>query len=218
MSTEATPAAPSAPADTAPPAPPAAPTPAPVPTPSATPEDTADPAWLAGRLERERKAILRELGVSDVANAKAALAAYRDQQEAAKSEAQRQAERIAQLELQAKRTADLEAVLATKAEREFGGLTNAQRAAVEAIAGADPAARLRAIDALRPTWDAAPSARPLAAPASTSAAAPAPAPTAPAEQNVLATYEALASTNPAAAAAYRLANWPAYEKAIKARA
>jgi hypothetical protein len=184
-----------------------------------------EPEWLPARLERaretERKALLRELGVEDTKDAKAALDAYKAAQEAAKTEQQRVAERMATLEAQAKRAADLEAVVTTKATSEFAALTDSQRVAVEAIAGTDAAARLRAIEALRPTWTA-PNATapkpPIAAPASTAPAAPAPAPTAPAEQNVLATYDRLAKENPAAAAAYRLRNFDAYMKAKQSNA
>jgi hypothetical protein len=78
---------------------------------------------------------------------------------------------------------------------------------VTAIAGDDPSARLRAIDALKPTW-AAPQADAAGAPVATVPATTAPRPTAPSETAApaitdhRAEYDRLEQQNPFAAAAY----------------
>lgn len=142
------------------------------------PKDEHNPPWLAARLERERKALLNGLGVQSEADAKTALAAYKQAQEAAKSEAQRTAEKLAALEAQAASltaaNAQQQAVIAARAALELAALTDAQRAAVAAIAGEDVGKQLLAIDHLKPTWAAAP-----ATPAPSKPAIPAPANTSP---------------------------------------
>lgn len=153
-------------------------------------KDDKDPAWLPSRLERERKTLLKSLGIDTEADGKAAIAAYRAQQEASKSEAQKAAERIATLELQAQKLVDAQAVIAKRADVELRGLSDTQRAAVVEAAGADPGRQLSIIDAFKPTWAAAtpaanvappvaPPVPPLPAPAQTVPNAPAPPPAAP---------------------------------------
>jgi hypothetical protein len=76
-------------------------------------------------------------------------------------------------------------------------LTEAQRSAVIAAAGDSPAAQLRVVTALRPTWVAA-------APASTTSAAPAPAAVTTTNPNHRQIYEDMKKQNPFAASHYLL--------------
>lgn len=179
-----------------------------------------EPTWLAGRLERAKQAamndIARMLGVDNLDKAKAQLEAARKAEDERKTELQRLTDRTVALEAAARRAEQLEGVLSQRADVELGTLTDAQRSAVLALAGEDKAAQLKAITALRPTWQAqaataapaapAPAAAPpapRAAPASTSAATTQPASTS-AQPMVdhRAEYDRLRSVNPVFAAHY----------------
>jgi hypothetical protein len=197
---------PPAPAAAAPP-PPAAP---------AAPSQT-DPAWINDRIAQakrsERETLLKELGVTDPAQAKAAIEAARAADEAKKSSDTRLAETTSALETERQKNATLAAAVKAQADAAVKDLTPQQLAAVTAVAGEDPAKQLTAIAALRPTWAAAPTApAPVAAPVAPTApaaptntapprAAPPAGPTAPTDH--LAAYTALRGANPFAAAAYR---------------
>lgn len=198
------PAATTAPATAAPQIPPA--------------DANAEPFWLKGRLERAeeqaRKALLTELGITDPGAAKAALEAAKKAEEANKTAEQRAAElaqKLGTVQTEAERQA---AVIQEYAARMFGVLTADQQGAVKAIAGDDPAAQLRAINALGPTWaKQAEAAAPAPAP---KPATTAPAPDAPAgaatgsPPDHRAVYSDMRSRNPFAAAAYGLENPSAY--------
>jgi hypothetical protein len=179
-----------------------------------------DPNWLPARLERERKSILAQLGVEKVDDAKAAIAELKKRQDAEKTEQERLRGEVESYKKGALRADALEKVLSDRAKLELEALTVEQREAVLRLAGDDAAARINAIDTLKPTWAAqlaAAKPAPLPAPANTSPATPPPAATAAAATNVLATYEQLSKTNPMAAASYRLANLAAYLDAKNAR-
>ena len=196
---------------------------APVATPAPAPSAPVDqePAWLAGRLQRERdataKQILAELGVADAKDAKAALKAYRDSESAKKTEDQKLRERLAALEPLETRVTALTETLTAVAQAELAKLTEVQRASVTRVAGADPQRQLDVITALRDSWTvAAPAAPP--APQNTAPAAPAPAPAAPGVTNHIATWEALKRANPVEAARYLVANRVAIAEARKVSA
>jgi hypothetical protein len=184
--------------------------------------------WINTRLERakaaEREKVLKELGVADVAAAKAIFDAAKAAEEAQKSELQKAKEEAATLRSKAERASVLEQTIKARADLELAGLTEAQRNAVTAIAGDDSARVLNTIDALKATWVAAqPAAQtvvtqtaapaPAAAPAAPPAAPPppantSPAPTAPSGNaptsppDHKAEYLALKAKNPIKAAAY----------------
>ena len=181
------------PAAAAPAAPmtPAAAAPA-VPIAPANAEPEKEPHWLPDRLRRSeeaaRKAILKELGVENPKDAKAALDAYKADQEAKKSELQKAQERAAALEAAAAERDQYRSAVEAQAAADLASLTPEQRAAVEALAGDNPLKVSTAIRALRPTWavpaasvnPSAPAApAPMAAPANTAAPAAAPRPTSP---------------------------------------
>lgn len=219
---------PATPVVAAPPVAPVAAAPVVAPAPDAPPQ--TDPAWLNPRLEQAKRAaqaaLLAELGVEDPAAAKALLAAAKAAEEAQKTELQKARDEAAALKPKAARAAQLEQTIKSRADIELAGLTEAQRAAVTAVAGDDSAKVLSTIDALKPTWVSAapapvatPAPAPAAQPAPPAAAPPAapaipappantsPAPTAPTSGNVSppdrkAEYQALKVKNPIAAAAY----------------
>lgn len=194
---------------------------APVATPAPAPAQAEqEPAWLAGRLARERDAVtkqlLADLGVSDTKDAKAAIKSLRDAEAAKKTEEQKLRERLAALEPLESRVTALTATLETMAQAELGKLTEAQKAAVTRVAGGDPQRTLDVISALRDSWAVAPA--PAPAPANTAPAASAPAPAAPGVPNHLATWEALKRANPVEAARYLVANRAAIAEARRVSA
>lgn len=196
-------------------APQAEPAPA-IPAPAAQPDapPPGDPNWLAPRLEQAKRtaenAILAQIGVKDAAEAKAALDAHKAALDAAKTEAERVAARIAEGDAAKARAAILETAVGTHADSELAKLDDAKRAAVVAIAGDDKAAQLRAIAALAPTWGASvatppaavtpPAAPPAAATTAHPPNAPAPAATSQSEVDHKAVFDGLVKAGKGAAA------------------
>lgn len=219
---------PPAPAAVSPPAmiPAAAPVAVPAAPPLASSDAAVDPNWFKPRLERERKATLKAAGFDSEEDAKAAAKALKDQREAEKALATKLAERDVELTKTKTRAEQLEAATKEYAGRMLIGLTEAQKKAVSDIAGDDPAAQIKAITALTPTWAkeeaaavaavaaAAPPAVATAPVAAAPAAAAPPANTAPGRvapvggdgspPNHRAVYEKLKETNPFAAADYAM--------------
>lgn len=186
--------------------------------PPAQPADTMTltTAQLNERLERAKSTVLKDLGVSDLDKAKAAIAAAAKAEEDAKSAAQKLGETAATVKSLNDELERHKAVTRDHASRQLAVLTMEQQAAVKALAGEDPAMQLRAIDTLRPTWSVAPvvaqpqpaappSAAPAPAPPATTAppaaaAPPAAGPSSPPDHK--SEYKALQKTNPVAAAHY----------------
>jgi hypothetical protein len=104
-------------------------------------------AGLKARLDRERTKgadgaraeFLSAIGVSSLEEARDAV---------------RLSKALPEALARAGRATELEAVIAGHLAIEEAALTESQRAAVTAIAGGDPVARLRTIGAARPTWAA----------------------------------------------------------------
>ena len=110
-----------------------------------------DPSYLAGRLERERVATLKKLGVKAPKGVSAEQAIADEKN---KREKRKERTRIAESErdtFKAKaEAADGQlAVLKTYADIELGALDEAQRTLVKQIAGEDPAEQLRQIATMR---------------------------------------------------------------------
>lgn len=177
------------------------------------------PPWLAQRLEeaklRAQESLLKELGVTDPAKAKAAIAAAAKADEDAKSAAQKLGETSKAFETEKQRGDRYEAVIKDHAARAISPLTDAQKAAVRVIApDTDPAAQLRAIDALTPTWTSSATttaAATVAAAPATPAAGTAPPADAPASStatvpNHAKVYAELEKANPFTAATYALSH------------
>lgn len=200
--------------DTSTQTPPVAAAPAVVTPPAAPPP--ADPKsitltgeQLAERLDRARRDQLKQLGAENVDDVKKALDALKAKQELEKTEAQRNADKLVELDKLKARATLLEETTKGRASREFALLTDSQKAAVIAIAGEDYAAQLRAIDVLSPTWAALtpPAPEVVVPPVATTPATTAPPRAAPADNaQTQATpkeqYARLKATNPVAAVAY----------------
>lgn len=236
--------APVAPVVAAPP--PVAVTPAVVqPAADVEPEEGKEPGWLRKRLEREQKAVLRKLGVESDADAKAAIEAHKARIEAEKTELQRANEKAAKVDPLERQNVELLAAVTAYADAEMRSLTATQRAAVESVAGDNPAKRIEVLNVLRPTWVAAAEAAqaqalavadaaraaaaaqaaaappqpatpaPLPPPASTAPASTAPAISAPQTKTPLEVYRDLKTANPMRAAQFRRLNEAAIAAAEK---
>lgn len=175
---------------------------------STSPE--GEPAWLAPRLERERAKVLKDLGIESPEEAKRALEKIKQVEEAQKSDAQKRGELESTLKAERAAKQEMAAALDAYAKSQMGALTEAQRNAVAAVAGEDPAKQLKTIEALKPTWAGAAAPAAPAAPPPVKDTAPAPAapkdgaPSAPPDAKAI--HEELQRTNPVLAARYALAN------------
>lgn len=179
--------------------------PAPAKTPST--KDDGEPDWLPDRLARERKKILKTLGVDDVDTAKKILDEAKRKSDAEKSAELRAAEVASKLTASEQRAQELLDAVTAHAAEAMSDLTAEQKAAVEAVAGEDPAKQIKTIKALRPTWvkpksDDPPAAKP------TPVKVPDTAPGANAPKDGVqkvdhaSVYKALKASNPVAAARY----------------
>lgn len=166
-----------------PPAPTAAPAiiPAAAPVAPATTAPEADPPWLAERLSRAESQVLKRLGVKDETELKAALEARRAAEESTKSIEQKRIEAESRAKKLEEAVAERDELVAKMASGRLASLTDAQRSAIEGIAGDDPILQLQLIESFAPTWAASTPATPAApAPARPAqTAAPAPPPPAP---------------------------------------
>jgi hypothetical protein len=108
------------------------------------------------RLDRDRKARLKEFGAESDDEVKAAVAAHRARVEADKSAEAKAIEANAKLAAAQTERAELLASVAAIADTELARVTPAQREAVVRIAGDDPKKRLDTLRALAPTWAPAP--------------------------------------------------------------
>lgn len=220
-------AAPPAPAATAatPPSSPASPVATAPAAPTGQLPPAEEPNWFKPRVEQAKRSganeVLGKLGVKDAEEAKALIDKAKAAEEAAKTELQKAQEKAKALEAQAARASDLEKTVKARADVELAALTEAQKAAVVAVAGDDPARTLSTIDALKPTWVTAPAtavapapmataqpALPAATPTPVAPATTSPPPNAPGGSPIAsppdrkAEYAALKAKNPHAAAVY----------------
>lgn len=194
--------------------------------PATTAPPELDPNWLADRIERAKKSgaaeLLKQLGTSDLAAAKAAVSAAQAAEELKKTADQRAAEastRATQAEQDAARA---NALIKEQAARMLMVLTPEQQKSVTDFAGDNPAEQLRYIQHAAPLWakpaaavtasttEAKPAAQVAATPTNTAPPPGAPPGTAPASPpDHRAVYMQLQQSNPFAAAAYGIANFSA---------
>jgi hypothetical protein len=124
-------------------------------TPLAAPE-TVDPNWLKPRLDRERQqgrtGLLKDLGVKDEGEIKAALEAARAAEESKKTAEQRALEAAAKASTLEQAHTRASALLKEQAGRMMMVLSADQQKAVTDFAGEDPAEQLRAIHHFAPLW------------------------------------------------------------------
>lgn len=180
--------------------------------PKANPDTVSMPkSAFDARLEQAKRSMLTELGVESVDVVKAALATAKAAEEAKKSDAQKLAEFEAKYASTAASVEALTKTVASYAQSQMSGLSESQKAAVISIAGNDPAKQLSTIDALKPTWVAAP-VEAVQAPAIANSAPPRKsAPSDNGSPNVapvdhVAVHADLVKTNPVVAARYALAH------------
>jgi hypothetical protein len=181
-------------------------------TAAATPpagEPNEKPTWLDARLERERRAVLKELGIENLEDGKKAIGEAQAKREAEKTATQKAAELGESLKTTKAEKEEMAAALGTYAKAQMKGLSDEQRAAVTAIAGDDAAKQLKAIEALAPTWKSAPTTETKTTkPADTALAATAPKETttntSPPDPKAI--YAELKKTNFVIAARYAQAN------------
>ncbi len=188
----------------------------PVATPQPGDENTP---WFKERLaraeEQARNSLLADLGVEDREKAKAAIAKAKAAEDEQKTSAQKLGETSKSLDALKTEKEGLETVVKDHAARQMATLTDAQQAAVKAIAADNAAAQLRAIDALKPTWTTTPVVPVVTPPVAPPVAPPvvppggtAPAPTAPPQNGSIspvdhkAEYAKLKASNPHAASLY----------------
>lgn len=205
----ATPAAPTVTIDPSKPpvaaAPPAAPS-----APAGEPNEK--PSWLDARLDRERRSLLKELGIENVDDGKKAIADLKAKQDAEKTSAQKAAELAESLKSTKAQNEELSKALGTYAKSKLASLTESQRAAVVALAGEDAAKQIDAIEKLSPTWAPSPAPAPAAPAPAPKPADTAPAPSAPKDgpstspPDPKAVYAELKKTNPVIAARYAAAH------------
>lgn len=193
------------------------------PKPAATPAvvtQTApegEPNWLPARLERERRQVLKDLGVESIEDGKKAIAEINAKRESEKTAAEKASDLDNKLKAANAEKATMAETLATYAKSLMGGLTEAQKSAVIAIAGEDASKQLKAIEALTPTWqtkapDAAAATATAVATQKPVVADTAPAKTAPGDTPTTsppdpkAIHAELLKTNPVVAARYAVAN------------
>lgn len=213
MSTEATPNGTT---------PPATPQPAAASAPAKFDPDSPEAkAWIEStigqRLERAKASVFKDLGFEKAEEAKAKLDAWRKRELEEQSEIDRLKATTKDYEEKQKRLAEASEALAEVAKEALAGLTETQRSAILALAGDDASAQLKALRALRPTWQAAAEAAKADADAAKAAAeaekakaGPAPTmpngsgPPAPPQGTTdhKAIYQALKTTDPHGAAVY----------------
>jgi len=126
---------------------------------------------LKSRIDRAAKSaqsdMLKSLGVENVDDIKAAIAAKREQEEAQKTLEERLASERQQREAREAELAIYRETVSQQAQQALDGLSDEQRAAVTAIAGDDSAKQLSTLAALRPTWATARDEQPKPPPANT---------------------------------------------------
>lgn len=182
----------------------------PAPASAAKGEPEEKPSWLDARLERERRSLLKELGIDSVESARKDFDELKAAREAKKTDAQKAAETETSLKAATARLDEMQRALVGHAKDELSKLTEPQRNAVVAVAGDDPAKQLSTITALRSTWTSA--AATPAAPVAQTPKDTAPLPSAPKEggkespPDSKAVYAELKKTNPVLAARYAFAN------------
>lgn len=111
--------------------------------------DGADPKWLASRLDRERKKLLRDLGVENEDEVKKAIARAKELEDANKSEMEKLREQNEKLRKELEVSKDYKEAVAVSAQKELSKLSEQQKAYVESVAGEDPAKVIKTIESLK---------------------------------------------------------------------
>lgn len=122
------------------------------PAPSVPEKDKAEPDWLAARLDQAKRSVLKELGIDSVDVGKKAVDAAKAADEAKKTNEQKLAEFEASNRTLKASAEAMAQTLGVMAKAQMAALDDSKRAAVQSVAGDDPAKQLSTIEALKPTW------------------------------------------------------------------
>ncbi len=177
---------------------------------------TAEPEFLKDRLDRERRSILKDLGIKlkRGEDPQERLDEYKTELESDRTENKTLKKKVADHEATIGELAASKAAVKVFADTEFAALNEAQKAIVIASAGDDPNERLKTIAIMKavapPVAAVATTPAPIPAPAQTAPTAAAPAPASSQVVDVRAEHERLQTTNPLLAAAYLLQNKQSY--------
>ena len=183
----------------------------------ASPPQPGDPSFMAGRLDREVRARLKELGIKvpKTATREEMMSIAKGKIDGTKTERKEFKDRVATLEAEVAKSVTAIAVMKVHAEAAMTDLDDKHRAAVKAVAGDDPVKILETIALLKMSGatkapapvPAAVVAPPAAPPANTIPSGTAPDATNPSNEDVKATYARMkASNDPLGAAQYALTN------------
>ncbi len=179
----------------------------------------AEPEFLRDRLDRERRSVLKDLGIKLKRDEDPSerIAQFQNELTSDREENKTLKQKLAANETQMAELASSKAAVKVFAEMEFNSLTEAQQKIVIASAGDDPNERLKTIAIMKASGGApAPTATqpatpaPIPAPAQTAPGTPAPAPTSSTVPDVRAEHARLQQSNPLEAAAYLLQNRHAF--------
>ena len=179
-------------------------------TPPPAAKTDGKPEWLDARLAEATASgqakVLKALGVESMEDAKKAFDRIKAADDAAKSDAQKAADFESALKTERAEKAAITEALSSYAKAQMAALTDAQRAAVAAVSGEDPAKQLKSIEALKPTWASA--AAPAAPVADTAPAksAPSDAGSSSSPPDLKAIHAEMLKTNPIVAARFALEN------------
>lgn len=191
------------------------------PAPPAAKEGENEPMFLKDRLDRERRAILKDLGIKlkRGEDPQERIEAYAQELETDRTASKALRDKIADYENKLSQLAASTAAVKVFADTEFAALTDAQKAIVIASAGDDPNERLKTIaimKAMKPEPAVTPEAPkpPIPAPAQTAPAVGGPTPGAAPGQvvDVKTEHARLKESNPLVAASYLLANLSTFTK------
>jgi transcriptional regulator with XRE-family HTH domain len=115
-------------------------------------------SWLPERLAQAGRSATRELlkqfGAENPDELKAKLAKLTEIERSSMSEIERAKAELEDLKPKAAKVSQYETILKARVTAELAELTDEQRSAVETLGGDDPAALMKTIDALKPTWAA----------------------------------------------------------------
>lgn len=167
--------------------------------------DDKEPSWLAGRLERERKALLKDLGVEDVKDVKVALADYKKIKDSEKTELEKYKAENEELKKSTARMTEVEETLKSQSESLLSTITPEQKEALIKVVGSDPAKLIAAITNFKTAkfFDSkSVEPKPKTPPVTSGAAPHVPGSVAPGQVDHLSTYDQLKTTNPYLASLY----------------
>ncbi len=180
-------------------------------------ETTTEPEFLKDRLDRERRSILKDLGIKlkRGEDPQERLEEYREQLDSDRTQNKTLKKQVETHEATITELSASKAAVKVFADTEFSLLNDAQKAIVVAAAGDDPNERLKTIAIMKamtpPVVAPATVVAPIPAPANTAPAQGAPVPgTTPQTVNVREEYARLQQSNPLSAAAYLLQNQRAF--------